>query len=82
MRHVVTLRLTKLMLNQNLTLSGFNFWSPNEKDGYFRFRASYKLNDAWLAEAGGNIFYGAEDDTFFGQFENNTNLFVGLRRNF
>lgn len=82
MRHVVTLRLTKLMLNQNLTLSGFNFWSPNEQDGYFRFRASYKLNDAWLAEAGGNVFYGAKQDTFFGQFENNTNLFVGLRRNF
>ncbi|PQA89525.1 hypothetical protein [Hyphococcus luteus] len=82
MRHVVTLRLTKLMLNQNLTLSGFNFWSPNEKDGYFRFRASYKLTDAWLAEAGGNIFYGADNNTFFGQFENNTNLFVGIRRNF
>lgn len=82
MRHVITFRLTKLMLNQNLTLSGFNFWSPNEHDGYFRFRASYKLNDAWLAEAGGNVFYGADNDTFFGQFDNNTNLFVGLRRNF
>lgn len=82
MRHVVTLRLTKLMLNQNLTLAGFNFWSPNEEDGYFRFRASYKLNDSWLAEAGGNIFYGERDGSFFGQFENNTNLFVGIRRNF
>ncbi len=82
MRHVVTLRLTKLMLNQNLTLSGFNFWSPNEKDGYFRFRASYKLNDAWLTEAGGNIFYGSNENTFFGQLQDNTNLFVGVRRNF
>jgi len=82
MRHVVTLRLTKLMLNQNLTLSGFNFWSPNEKDGYFRFRASYKLNDAWLTEAGGNIFYGSQQETFFGQLQDNTNLFVGVRRNF
>ncbi len=81
-RHLVTLRLTKLMLNQNLTLSGFNFWSPNEQDGYLRLRASYKLSDALLAEVGGNIFYGADDNTFFGQFENNTNLFVGLRRNF
>lgn len=82
MRHVMTLRLTKQMLNQNLTLSGFNFWSPNEQDGYFRFRASYKLNDAWLAETGGNVFYGEHEDTFYGQFQNNTNLFVGLRRNF
>ncbi len=81
-RHVVTLRLTKMMLNQNLTLSGFNFWSPNERDGYLRLRASYKLSDAWRAEGGGNIFYGASDSTFFGQFEDNTNLFVGLRRSF
>ncbi len=82
MRHLITLRLTKLMLNQTLTLSGFNYWSPNEQDGYFRFRASYKLSDAWLAEAGGNIFYGVDEDTFFGQLENNTNLFVGIRRYF
>jgi hypothetical protein len=81
-RQVVTLRVTKMMLNQNLTLSGFNFWSPNEKDGYFRFRAAYKLSDAWLAEAGGNIFYGARNNSFFGQFEDNTNLFAGLRRSF
>jgi len=81
-RHVVTVRLTKMMLNQNLILSGFNFWSPNEKDGHLRLRASYKLSDAWLAEGGGNFFYGADDNTFFGQFEDNTNLFVGLRRSF
>jgi hypothetical protein len=81
-RQVVTFRVTKMMLNQNLTLSGFNFWSPNEKDGYFRFRAAYKVSDAWLAEAGGNIFYGASNNSFFGQFEDNTNLFVGLRRSF
>lgn len=81
-RHLVTLRLTKLMMNQNLTLSAFNFWSPNEADGYLRLRASYKLSDAWLAEGGGNIFYGADNDTFFGQFTDNTNLFIGVRRNF
>jgi hypothetical protein len=81
-RQVITLRVTKMMLNQNLILSGFNFWSPNEKDGYFRFRAAYKVSDAWLAEAGGNIFYGARNNSFFGQFEDNTNLFAGLRRSF
>lgn len=74
--------MTKLMFNQNLTLSGFNFFSPNERDGYFRFRASYKVTDAWLAEVGGNIFYGADEATFFGQLQDNTNLFVGVRRNF
>lgn len=81
-RHVVTLRLTKLMLNQNLTLSAFNFWSPNEEDGHLRFRASYKLSDVWLIEAGGNAFYGANENTFFGQLQDNANLFIGARRSF
>ncbi len=80
--HVITLRLTKLLLNQNLTLSGFNFWSPNEADGHLRLRASYKLSDTWFVEGGSNIFYGSDDNTFFGQFRDNTNLFVAVRRSF
>lgn len=81
-RHVVTLRLTKMMLNQNLTLSLFNFWSPSDSDGYVRPKANYKINDHWTAEAGGNIFYGESRDTFFGQLEDNTNIYVSLRRSF
>lgn len=81
-RHLLTVRLTKLMLNQNLTLSAFNFWSPNEHDGHLRMRASYKLSDDWLAEAGGNIFYGPRNDIFFSQLKDNTNLFIAARRSF
>jgi hypothetical protein len=80
-RHLVTLRLTKLLFNQNLTLSGFNFWSPNDKDGHLRLRASYKLTDDWLMEVGGNVFYG-DEATVFGQLEDNTNVFFGVRRDF
>ena len=46
-----------------------------------RSRASYKLTDDWLLEGGFNIFYG-ETQSFFGQFEDNTNVFVGARRSF
>lgn len=81
-RHLLTVRLTKLMMNQNLTLSAFNFWSPNEHDGHFRMRASYKLSDDWLVETGGNIFYGPRNDVFFSQLNDNTNLFVAVRRSF
>lgn len=81
-RHLLTLRLTKLMLNQNLTLSAFNFWSPNEDDGHLRLRAGYKLSDDWLVEAGGNIFYGPQEDIFFSQLKDNTNLFIAARRSF
>ena len=81
-RHLLTLRLTKLAMNQNLTLSAFNFWSPNEHDGHLRLRASYKMNDNWLVEAGGNIFYGPNEAMLFSQLKDNTNLFFAARRSF
>ena len=81
-RHVLTLRVTQLLFNQNLMLSAFNFWSPNEEDGHLRFRATYKLSDTWKIEGGGNLFYGREENTFFGQLQDNTNLFVAIRRSF
>lgn len=81
-RYLLTVRLTKRALNQNLTLSAFNFWSPNEQDGHLRLRASYKLNDDWLVESGGNFFYGPRNDIFFSQLKDNTNLFFAARRSF
>lgn len=81
-RHVFTLRLTKMMMNQNLTLSLFNFYSPSDEDGYVRPKINYKFTDAWQGEIGGNIFYGSEKHTFFGQFDDNSNIYVALRYGF
>jgi hypothetical protein len=81
-RHVVTLRLTWMLLNQNLMLSLFNYWSPSDQDGYARPVAEYKLTDAWMLTAGANLFYGEEDHTFFGQFADNNNLYAGIRYSF
>ncbi len=81
-RHLLTLRLTRLLLNQNLTLSLFTFWSPSDADFYLRPNLSYKLTDAWLLTAGANLFGGENLDTFFGQFEKNTNAYVGIRYSF
>lgn len=81
-RHVVTLRLTRLLFNQNLTLSFFAYYSPTDEDGYLRPSIRYKITDQWAVEGGGNIFFGNADHTFFGQFENNSNLYAGVRRNF
>jgi len=81
-RHLLTLRLTRLLLRQNLILSLFAYYSPSDNDAYLRPQISYKLTDNWLIFAGGNLFYGAEDYTFFGQFESNSNLYGGLRYNF
>jgi hypothetical protein len=81
-RHVVTLRLTQMLMNQNLTLGLFAFWSPDDRDGTIRPSAACKLTDNWLIEARGNIFFGAENDSFFGQFEDNSNLSLAARYSF
>ena len=81
-RHLLTMRLTWFLLNQNLRLSLFGYYSPSDDDVYLRPAIQYKMTDAWLITAGGNIFTGEEDYTFFGQFEENSNLYAGLRYSF
>lgn len=81
-RHVFTVRLTKLLMNQTLTLSLFTYFSPSDTDAYLRPNISYKVNDNLRVEAGGNVFLGEHDYTFFGQFENNTNVYAGFRYSF
>ena len=81
-RHVITLRLTKLLMYQNLRLSLFTFYSPSDQDGYVRPNIHYRITDRWSADAGANIFMGKKDHTFFGQFKDNTNVYFGLRWNF
>jgi hypothetical protein len=81
-RHVVTIRLTKLLMNQNLALSLFTYYSPSDNDAYLRPHVRYKINDHWMVEAGGNVFQGAWNQTFFGQFENNSNIYAGVRFSF
>jgi len=81
-RHVITLRLTKLLMYQNLKLSLFTFYSPSDQDVYVRPNIHYNITDHWSAEAGANIFFGEKDHTFFGQFKDNTNVYLSLRWGF
>ena len=81
-RHLLTLRLTQLLLSQNLKLSLFTYYSPSDNDAHLRPQISYKLTDNWLLVIGANLFYGQSDATFFGQFEENSNAYAGLRYNF
>ncbi|MBS3734015.1 MAG: hypothetical protein KGY99_03730 [Phycisphaerae bacterium] len=78
-RHVLTVRLTKKLMNQNLILSLFTYYSPSDEDAYLRPRVTYKIDDHWTVEAGGNVFVGSHDHTFFGQFRRNTNVYAALR---
>ncbi len=81
-RHVLTFRITKLLMNQNLSLGLFAYYSPSDGDAYLRPRVSYKIDDHWLVEAGANVFFGTNETTFFGQFERNSNIFAALRYSF
>lgn len=81
-RNLFTMRLTKLLMNQNLRLSLFVYYSPTDEDAYLRPKVHYKVSDQWAVEAGGNIFMGSDDHTFFGQFEDNTNAYASVRYNF
>jgi hypothetical protein len=81
-RHVITLRLTKQLMNQNLILSFFSFYSPSDEDFYFRPVLHYKIDDHWTAIVGGNIFTGEQEHTFFGQFEKNSNIYAGIKYGF
>lgn len=81
-RHVWTLRLTKLLMNQNLRCSLFTYYSPSDKDAYLRPNLHYKASDNLAVEVGANIFFGDYPHSFFAQFQNNTNMYVGLRYSF
>lgn len=81
-RHLTTLRLTKLLMNQNLRCSLFAYYSPSDKDVYMRPNVNYKVSDNLTVEAGANVFFGDYPNTFFGQFQNNTNVYTGMRYSF
>jgi len=81
-RQLTTLRLTRLAMNQNLTLGLFVFYSPSDDDGYVRPKVHYKVTDSWAVEGGINLFVGRQGHSFFGQFEDNTNVYGGVRYSF
>jgi len=81
-RHVLTMRLRLQAKSQKLTCSLFTFHSPSDKDGYVRPVVDYKLSDDWLLTGGANLFWGERETSFFGQFENNSNIYAGTRFTF
>ena len=78
-RHLLTVRLTWLTLQQKLTWSLFSFWSPSDRDAYLKPSISYRIDDHWSVATGANLFYGQQSHTFFGQHQNNSNAWVRVR---
>lgn len=81
-RHVLTLQLTKLLMNQNLEISLSGYRSPSDDDAYLRPKMLYKWTDNIMQELGANVFLGKRDDTMFGQYKADTNIYMALRYSF
>ncbi|WP_291325506.1 hypothetical protein [Desulfovibrio sp. UCD-KL4C] len=81
-RHVITVQFTQQMLNQNLTLVLDSFYSPSDEDAYLRPSVQYKVSDQTTVGVGANFFIGATEQTFFGQFSNDSSIYTSLRYSF
>ncbi|MDH3418172.1 MAG: hypothetical protein OEQ25_02805 [Gammaproteobacteria bacterium] len=81
-RHVLTTRLTYRTAQDRLTYSLFAFYSPTDDDHYVRPSVSYRHSDRWTFTTGASLFSGKRDQTFFGQLEDNSNVYARARYNF
>ena len=81
-RHLLTNRITKLFKNQTVTTSLFTFYSPSDNDGYIRPSISYKATDQLNLTLGGNIPWGEDYFTEFGQMRKNKNVYARVRYSF
>ena len=78
-RHVLTTRLSWNLLRQTLRASFFAFFSPSDVDAHLRPHLQYAIDDTYRAEIGANLFVGKDDHTFFGQLEDNSNVWAAVR---
>ena len=82
LRQIVTIRLTQFLRYQTVRLSLFGFYSPTDEDYYFIPEVRYSFTDALWGAMGANIFGGREETTFFGQLDENDNVYVTARYEF
>lgn len=78
-RQLLTNRLTYTTGRDRYTWSLFTFLSPTDRDVYLRPQFTLRYSDTWSLTAGGNLFAGDEEHTFFGQFEDASNAYLRLR---
>lgn len=79
-RSLLTARLTYRAMRDTLTLGLFAFVSPSDEDYHLRPTVAYRVSDTWQISAGANLFGGRDSHTFFGQLEDNGNVYLRLRR--
>lgn len=81
-RSVITLRLNYRALQDKLSASFFSYYSPTDEDYYLIPSLTYRMNDLLSINGGANIFNGKKNYTFFGQLEENSNIFTRIKLSF
>jgi len=81
-RHLLFLRLTRLLRYQTVELSFLGFYGPSDEDGMVNPQASCKITDRMSIALGANVFFGKIESTQFGQLEKDDNLYLRLRANY
>jgi len=81
LQHTFTMRTSYRFRQETMTLSLFAFVAPSDGDTHLRPAFTYAWSDAVRANLGANIMAGSESG-FFGQLEQNSNIYGRLRYSF
>ncbi|MBI5789142.1 MAG: hypothetical protein HZA78_09845 [Candidatus Schekmanbacteria bacterium] len=81
-RGVLSTRLTQFLQYQTWKLTVFTAYSPTDGDYFIQPEVSYKITDNLSVSGGANIWDGAQETTFFGQFNKSDNVYVSARFDF
>jgi hypothetical protein len=81
-RQLLTNRLTYRVDRDRYTWSLFTFFSPSDRDVYLRPVFTYRHSDQWSFTAGGSLFGGSHDHTFFRQLQDASNAYLRVRYNY
>lgn len=79
---LTSIRLTQMLMHQDLTLSVFAFYSPSDNDYLLNPEMKYKFTDSIWASLGGNIFGGDGTQGQFGTLDQNDNVYMQVRYEF
>jgi len=81
-RHVITVRLTQQIEEPNVNMSLLAYYCPTDTDLYVRPTIQFLINDFFTLLGGANLFVGNEDHTHWGQYERDSNIYVGMQYRF
>jgi len=81
-RHVISFKIEQELLENQLKFALATLYCPTDTDIFLGPYISYIYQKIWEFRAGANFMIGNEDHTNYGQFEHNSNIYIGARIKF